>query len=351
MLRRKIIEVYLRLKHGFKIRKPVFLLRLFKNYISILAFKKRPLKYIEFIVDYSCNLKCEHCFAEKLKKPAYTKRMQVEDYKRVASEAMELGAIDFGLQGGEPFLFLDLTEKIIKACRPSMNLIALTTNATLINQSNLKRLRAFGLDNLAISLDSGIAEEHDRFRNAKGTYDKVIDAILLAESLGIGVIVNTTLSHDNIRSEGFLRLIDFASTKKILLNTILAAPSGKWDAKEDLLLTQEDLRYLGKLREKHGFLRRDVDSNYVEWGCGAVKEALYITPYGDVLACPFIHISLGNIFNEPLRVIRERALEINYFSTYHKKCLAGEDREFIEKHMSRTFNQLNLPIGFEKGFK
>lgn len=350
-LDRGLTEAYLRLKHGFQIRKPLFLLRLFKNYVEILAFRRRPLKYVEFIVDYACNLRCEHCFAEYLKKPAGARRMQIGDYQRVAGEAMKLGAIDFAVQGGEPFLFLDLTEKIIRACRPAMNLIAITTNATLVDRENLKRLRQAGLDNLAISLDSGLAEEHDRFRSAAGVYDKVMRAIDLAGEHGLGVIINTTVSHDNIRSEGFRQLVEFASGKRLLLNTILAAPSGKWNVKEDQLLTQDDLNYLQELRKKHSFLRRDVDSNYVEWGCGAVKEALYITPYGDVLACPFIHISLGNIFDESLAAIRARALALDHFKAYRKKCLAGEDREFIEKHMSRTFNRTELPIDFEKGFK
>jgi len=306
---------------------------------------------VEFIVDYTCNLSCEHCFAEQLKKPAGTKEMQLSDYKRVAKEAMDLGAIDFGIQGGEPFLFIDRTVSIIKVCEPNCNLIGITTNGTMTSRNNLTCLRKAGLDNLAISLDSGIAEEHDRFRGRQGIYDQVIATIELAQTMGIGVIINTTISHENIHSEGFAKLIEFATQRKILLNTILATPSGKWNAKEELLLTKEDLEYLNKLRQRYSFLRRDVDSNYNEWGCGAVKEALYITPYGDVLSCPFIHISLGNIFEESLATIRNRALSIEYFKKYHKKCLAGEDREFIKKHMSRTFNKKELPISYNQGFK
>ncbi len=30
-------------------------------------------------------------------------------------------------------------------------------------------------------------------------------------------------------------------------------------------------------------------------GCPAGMEKIYITPYGDVIPCPFIHIGFGNI--------------------------------------------------------
>lgn len=349
-LKRIIVEIYLRFKHGSKLKKPLFLLRLIKNY-SVIFLGRQPLKYVEFVIDYTCNLKCQHCFAKAFKKSSDLKKMGIDDYKRVANEAMKLGALDFSFQGGEPFLFFELLTEIIKACQPKKNLIAITTNATLIDKERIIKLKRLGVDHLTISLDSGIAEEHDKFRGVKGTFAKAAEVIKLAKNYGMNIIINTTISHFNLYSEGFHKLIEFSSRNKILLNTILAVSVGRWQGKENFLLTQDDLKYLEQLRKKYPFIRRDVDSNYLKWGCGAVKESLYITPHGDVLACPFIHISLGNIFEEPLAKIRERGLSFKFFNHYHQKCLAGEDRVFIKKYLSRTFNQKNLPISFKKGFK
>ena len=348
--KRVIVEIYLRFKYGVHLKKPLYLLRLVKNYLFLLFLRRQPFKYVEFVIDYGCNLKCQHCFAQSFKKPLNSRRMGIEDYKRVAREAMGLGALDFSFQGGEPFLFFELMEKIIKACQPSKNLIAVTTNATLINQEKIIKLKKLGVNSLTISLDSGLAKEHDKFRGVHGTFAKATKAIELARDNRMNVVINTTISHFSLYSEGLQKLIEFSSKNKILLNTILAVPVGRWTGRESFLLTKDDFKYLDKLRRKYPFIRRDVDSNYLSWGCGAVKESLYITPYGDVLTCPFIHISLGNIFKESLGKIRERGLSLKFFDHYHKKCLAGEDRNFIEKYLSRTFNEKDLPINFDQGF-
>ncbi len=88
-------------------------------------------------------------------------------------------------------------------------------------------------------------------------------------------------------------------------------------------------------------LQADFEANFVQRGCGAVKEILYLTPYGDVLACPFLHFSLGNIFEESLEIIRDRALKNPYFDHYHHLCLPAEDREFIKKYSGEFYLQNN----------
>lgn len=99
-----------------------------------------------------------------------------------------------------------------------------------------------------------------------------------------------------------------------------------------------------KLNAKSPYIRTDFDANFVSWGCGALKEILYLTPYGDVLPCPFMHISFGNAKDEPIDVIRGRGLENEFFEGYHKKCLVAEDRDFIEKYLSKMHDVKNLPL-------
>ena len=66
---------------------------------------------------------------------------------------------------------------------------------------------------------------------------------------------------------------------------------------------QDDLDYIDRLTEQSPYIRTDFQANLVSYGCGAAKEILYLTPYGDVLVCPFMHISFGNIFFKIIPVI------------------------------------------------
>jgi MoaA/NifB/PqqE/SkfB family radical SAM enzyme len=188
------------------------------------------------------------------------------------------------------------------------------------------------VDILTISLDSAVPEEHDKFRGMPGAFEKAMQAIRLTLDMGMNVTIGAVASHHNIRSKGLVDLIELAHDLNVIIFLALAAPLGEWEGNTGAMLTEADRAHLNHLTNKYPLLRTDFDANFVHRGCGAVKEILYITPYGDVLPCPFLHISLGNAFDESLKAIRAKALNNPYFKHYHGLCLAAEDIEFIEKH-------------------
>jgi MoaA/NifB/PqqE/SkfB family radical SAM enzyme len=275
--------------------------------------------------------------------------MTAADYARVAREAMDLGAVNFSFQGGEPLLVKSLDE-IIAACRPRRNIISVTTNGTLIDAAQVDRLRRAGVDILTVSLDSSIAAEHDLFRGSPGAFDKTMAGIRLALKNGIHVDLGAVVTHTSLRSEGISGLVRFAAENRMLLYLILPVPAGNWRHEKGILLTDDDLAYIETLTRQSPWVRTDFQANLGGYGCGAAKEILYLTPYGDVLTCPFLHISAGNIFDEPLERIRARALANPWFARYHPRCLVSTDAEFIEQHLSRTFDAERLPLNWDAGF-
>ena len=69
-------------------------------------------------------------------------------------------------------------------------------------------------------------------------------------------------------------------------------------------------------------------------GCNTVNR-MYITPLGDVLVCPYVHVKIGNVYEQSLKEISEYGFSIKYFKNHSDLCLAGEDTEFIKKFMTR----------------
>lgn len=340
------------LRYAVNLKKYTLIVRLIITFLGIMLLKRRPLRYVDFAIDYHCNLTCDHCFKTSLEKNGTgrgMKRLTVEDYRRIANDCMALGVVNFSFQGGEIFLCKDW-EKIIEACKPWKNVISVTTNGTMLTEGNLDRLKKVGVDILTVSLDSGIPEEHDHFRGEKGTYGKVVQGIESALKRGFNITIGTTVSHTNLKTEGIQKIIEMAVEKKLILNLILAVPAGKWQENYDVLVTDEDVSYVRELTAKSPYIRTDFEANFVHWGCGAMKEIIYVTPYGDVLACPFMHISFGNVLNESIAVIRSRALKNRYLRDYHRKCLVAEDREFIDRYLSKTFTHEDLPMQSELVF-
>lgn len=307
-------------RYAFRINKPILFIRLVKNFLSIFFLKRSPLRYVDFAIDYRCNLNCKHCFTmDLIDKDRHA--ITSFDYRRIAREAMRLGAVNFSFQGGEPLLYPEL-EEYIKAAKPSANLISVTTNGTLLDEEMLKKLKKWGVDILTVSLDSAIPQEHDEFRGRSGCFHEIYEGINKALSYGINVTIGTVVTSQNLRSEGINGLIDLSARLKVILMLILGIPIGRWKDNEDILLKKDDLDYLDYLVAKYAYVRTDFYANYFHKGCGAVKEIIYLNPYGDVFSCPFIHRKLGNVLSESLSAIRKRALRDKLYREYQNICIA-----------------------------
>lgn len=338
------------LKYGLVWRKPLFMARVAQFYLKSFVVKgKQPLRYVDFAVDYACNLKCAHCFKTSLENQKTYPPLDVADYRRIARECIELGAIHLSLQGGEATL-LPRLEELVRNMSPQRVLFSITTNGTTITPAFARKLRSWGVDQLNISIDSFDPAEHDRFRGVRGAWQKTLDGLQAARRNGLNAQVNTTVSKVSLYSRGFMDLVDFCRREKIILNLVLAAPSGNWDASLEFVLDANDVRQVRALVKSSPYVRQDMDSIQLGRGCPAMKEALYITPFGDVLSCPFIHISFGNLHESTLKAVRRRALHYPFLETHAQQCLVAEDRAFIDTYLTRIFGRHDLPAGHEGVF-
>ena len=73
----------------------------------------------------------------------------------------------------------------------------------------------------------------------------------------------------------------------------------------DIMVDQEDAKYLIEMRKEYKNIVRNLwdpfDKNYESViGCNTVNR-MYITPLGDVLSCPYVHIKIGNVYENTLK--------------------------------------------------
>lgn len=348
-MNRFINDAIVRYKYDFIHSKPLLFLRVLNHYKNLIL-RKHPLTYVELVVNFKCNLKCAHCSQTKLVKPESFRKLSVADYRRLSQECIKLGVKRLVVGGGEALLCPEL-EEILNALQPPKFFLSLLTNGTLLNKDKILRLKRIGVDKLTISLDSSISEEHDTFRGDQGSFAKAFEALNLALGNGLFVDINTTVMHDNLRSSGMLGLINFCVKKKMCLHLILRAPVGRWSDHTDNLITDDDMEFINSLNRKYPYIRADIHfSSYFKSYCPAVRGILYITPYGDVFPCAFLHFSLGNVLEESLVTIRERGLKLKIFSTYSDKCIAVQDRDFLTRFQSVSSRKEILPLNLKEVF-
>jgi MoaA/NifB/PqqE/SkfB family radical SAM enzyme len=337
-------------RERLRIKKPKVYIKLMTYLQAEREGKRTAMSLLDFAFSFECNFHCPHCCAKLLRELPTQRNMSLQDVKTVADQADQLGIFIFDLIGGEPLVWTEL-DKIIELIDPSRFHISITTNGWLLDSKKAKYLSELGVDKVGISIDSGIAEEHDQFRNHPGSFRRTINAVENAKAEGIRPIISTVVTHQSIYTEGFRRLLEKSKELDVGLDLQCATVSGGWRGNTDVLINATDAAFLKDLRNEYQLLRRDVwSAPGSKGGCPAATRSLYIIPSGDVLPCIFIHISFGNVLKEPLSVIQERILRVREFREFTPLCLAGEDREFISRYLSKTFDKDILPLDYREVF-
>ncbi len=306
-----------------------------------------PTPIIDIAYNYACNLKCRHCTASRFKKEG--RKLTPKDLRNISNQAHELGFCQFCLSGGEPLIFKDLDD-VILALQPDKFHLTMSTNGHFMTLEKAKHLKKLGLDKVKISLDDFDEKTHDSNRNSEGAYRKAIDAMMNAKEAGLSVVIQTVVTHQNCQTDRLFQMAEFAKKHDFTIDVLIARCTGEWEGKHEVLISDEDAEFLRKAHDTHTVLHRDTFPSYgMNKGCGCVNATLHLTQYGDVLPCVYIHIGIGNIFDESLKAIVERGLSIKHFKNYNPKCLSGEDRYFIENYMTKFYGK-QLPVPYTEIF-
>lgn len=282
-------------------------------------------RIIDLALTYDCNLFCVHCSADPLKqnRPSLT----LGDYRRIVQEAHALDVLSWNITGGEPLL-IDWLEDLIRVLEPPRHYISVQTNCVGLTEKRAETLARAGVNCITTSIDSIDADEHDRFRGLKDAYRDTLRGIGNARRAGLRVLVGGTVTHQNLRSRQLERLIEAVNREGAIFLFNLAVPCGSWKGRNDVVLRGDDRNYLRNLMTRYPLSSTDHEVGRNAIGCPAGVEKIYITPYGDVLPCPFIHVSFGNVREKSLHGIVARMQTIDWFNRYQDICIAAEDSRF-----------------------
>jgi MoaA/NifB/PqqE/SkfB family radical SAM enzyme len=302
---------------------------------------------IDIGYNLTCNFKCQHCFTTRFKKKE--RILTPEDLRKLSNEAHELGLCQFVISGGEPLLLKDLKE-VIAALQPDKFNLAMSTNGYFLTKELARKLKSWGLDKVKISIDDFDERKHDENRNSQGAYQKAIHAMHNAKEAGLSVAIQTVITHQNCQTEQTLQLTKFAQDNGFVVDVMIAHAVGEWEGRHEVLIDESDAAYMKDIHARYPALHRDTFPTYgIDRGCGCVNSNLHLTQYGDILPCGFIHITIGSIFEEKLEQILKRGLSIKHFKEYNPLCLSGEDRNFIDKYMSKFYGK-PLPVHWSEVF-
>jgi MoaA/NifB/PqqE/SkfB family radical SAM enzyme len=220
----------------------------------------------------------------------------------------------------------------------------MVTNSTLVTKEKLKKLKDAGLDTLQLSIESLDPETNDKIRGVKGVTQKTMEAFRFAKELGLNVCLSAVACHDN---QGELqRLLEFAKKENVFLLLNTASSVGKWQGKNEAKMVEKDKILFEKFMED-SHVRSDTSFNFSgKSGCPAGKERIHITAYGDVITCPLVQVSYGNVLEEPLKKIYERINSMPFIKKYSKLCKHSFDSEYYQKICEPAEKTKNPPLKY-----
>ncbi len=284
------------------LKSPRIIPSILRNYLSILILRKKSLRNLQLAVTYDCQYNCSLCATRELKNNIET--LSIEQIRRIIKEVKSLGCINVNLTGGEPLLRQDL-DKIIRIISRNGLMAGLITNGGFLGYDLLRKLKSSGLTEVAISIH-GNEEYHDMFTGIKGAYRKAVRSLEMAKEERLSVVINTVVTHRNLKERGLEGIKKIARDYGILIQPILLCFPHKNLINSGFSLTGEDLQTFNTLL-KDPYIK-PLHRNYLNSFCPAGNEYIYIGAYGDVFMCDLVQTPYGNVLQEPLVRIWQRML-------------------------------------------
>ncbi len=241
-----------------------------------------------YYVTYRCNATCGFCDIWERPSPYVTldnARQNLRDLKRLG-----VRIVDF--TGGEPLLHRQLPDLLREAKR--LGLITTVTTNALLYPKQAEHLRGL-VDMLHFSLDSPVAEEHDRSRGVR-CFDKVMESIALARQLGERPDILFTIFEHNVgQIRPMYEEICQPNELVLILNPVFdynAVQTGGQLSKPAL----QELSEWGRkkkvyLNDAFVQLRRDGGNHVAAPVCRAASTTVVISPENK-LVLPCYHLGL-----------------------------------------------------------
>jgi Fe-coproporphyrin III synthase len=178
-----------------------------------------------------CNLACKHCYSISADHD-FPGELSTEEVFRVMDDLYAYGVRVLILSGGEPLLHPDIFD-ISRRAKAMGFYVGLSSNGTLINETNIDTIGAIGYDYVGISLD-GIGATHDRFRRMEGAFDLSMAAARMCRERGIKVGLRFTLTQDNaVELPQLLQLMEDHDIDKFYLSHLNYAGRGNRNRASD----------------------------------------------------------------------------------------------------------------------
>jgi SynChlorMet cassette radical SAM/SPASM protein ScmF len=210
----------------------------------------RYLGCIYFYLTEGCNLRCRHCWIKPPHESGDTPKypyVDIELFKHIVDQALELGLITAKLTGGEPLIHPEI-EKVISYVHEKGLRLNIETNGVAITPALAKLIvaapqKAF----LSISLDSHLAEMHEWVRGVEGSYNAALRGVKCMVEAGLRPqIIMSVMRRNRDHVEELVRLAESLGAGSVKFNLVTPTARGEQLHEQGEALDIGEILDLGK---------------------------------------------------------------------------------------------------------
>lgn len=178
-----------------------------------------------------CNLTCKHCYSISADKD-FPGELSTDEIFTVMDDLKGFRVPVLILSGGEPLLRPDIFD-IAKHAKAKGFYVGLSSNGTLIDDSNIDQIAECDFNYVGVSLD-GIGATHDKFRRMDGAFEASLAGIRRCRDLGLKIGVRFTMTQDNAHDlPGLLKLVEDEGIDRFYFSHLNYAGRGNKNRKDD----------------------------------------------------------------------------------------------------------------------
>lgn len=196
---------------------------------------------VSLIMTDVCNLQCRHCQNFWREEDIRTSTLTRDQIDLLLSRFVEAGIFHVVISGGEPLLFQDNLEYLVKKLLDNEISISLNSNLILATPDKMKRLRDLGVDHILTSLNSHEPEVNDYVSRGQDSLSAIRDGIATTVAAGIRVSSNMIIQRinmDHVYDVG--RLLSELGVRKMFSTRSVMPPFAREDERENYFLSPEE---------------------------------------------------------------------------------------------------------------
>lgn len=178
-----------------------------------------PSGTMRIVLTTKCNYKCKYCFAEG-EKNKDERILDLEKIKKIILIGKEFGINNIKLTGGEPLLYPYIEDLLNYIRKIGIMYVDLTTNISMLNDSNIQMLNRYNVNALTLSLNTLQPEKFmylSNYRNYKQVYKNLNNVI---EKFDGKIRINCIIFDELYEEEDYNNILELCKNNNLGLRFV-----------------------------------------------------------------------------------------------------------------------------------